>query len=39
MTMDNTEGGGGVYLAMVWAGTIELIAFGAIYLAYVWWLG
>jgi len=36
--MESTEGNGGVYVAMMWAGTIELVAFLAIYLAYSWWL-
>ena len=33
------EGDGGIYVAMLLAGTIDLIWFGAIYLAYTWWLG
>lgn len=37
--MDNTEGNGGVYLAMMLAGTLDLIGFVALYLAYSWWLG
>jgi hypothetical protein len=35
----DTEGNGGVYLAMLWCGTIELVFFGALYFTYSWLVG
>jgi hypothetical protein len=39
MTNSDTEGNGGVYLAMLLAGTIDLLLFVAIYGGYMWWIG
>jgi hypothetical protein len=33
---ERAEGEGRAYIAMLFAGTVELIVFGAIYLAYSW---
>lgn len=37
--MESADGNGGVYVAMLLAGTVDLILFVAIYLGYAWWIG
>lgn len=39
MAIEDSEGNGGVYLAMMLAGTIDVIGFVVLYITYSWWLG